>query len=271
MNRVVLQTLPQAALVFLLGLFFQGCGAQVSTDLMAFTEPLPPLSMEVGAEVTGFSSELLDMMAQEAGVGVQKQVLPWTRAYERARMLPNGVLYSLVRTPEREALFRWVGPISARRIVLYKWADRTDIRLKTLDDARPYRIGTVRESASTRALQQQGFPLDFPPATDSKYPNGGLELGATDEMNMNKFIAKRFDLLLALDWSAAYNLKKAGKEPSSVVPALVVDDAESYWYGLNPAGDPELAKRLELALQRIKADGRYAQLSQKYLMKGNVR
>ena len=271
MIRVVLQALPQAVLTLSFILFFQDCGAQGTSDLLAFTEPLPPLSMESGAEVTGFSSELLDMMAREAGLSVQKQVLPWTRAYERARMLPNGVLYSLVRTPERESLFRWVGPISPRRIVLYKWADRTDIHLKTLDDARPYRIGTVRESASTRALQQQGFPLDFSPENDSKYPNGGLELGATDEMNMNKFIAKRFDLLLSLDWSLAYNLKKAGKEQSSVVPALVVDDSQSYWYGLNPAGDPELAKRLEQALLRIKADGRYTQLCQKYLIKSSVR
>jgi len=115
-----------------LGVSLTARAAGPMPELTALTEQLPPLNMEMDGRVTGFSSELLDMMAADAGIPLRKQVLPWARAYDRALRHSDVILYSLVRTPERESLFRWVGPISPRRIVLYRWADRTDIVLKTL-------------------------------------------------------------------------------------------------------------------------------------------
>jgi polar amino acid transport system substrate-binding protein len=232
-------------------------------DLQGLTESLPPLNYEQDGKVTGFSSELLDAIAAEAGIGVQKQVLPWTRAYDRATQPGETILFSLVRTPEREALFRWVGPIGPRRVILYKWADRTEINLRSLEDARAYRIGSTLESAATKQLIRQGFV----PMPASERASAGLELGATGEMNMRKFIAKRFDLLVSLDWAAAHNAKAAGIDPSELQPALVLDETLSYWYGLNLAVDPDVAKKLNNALLKLKADGRYAQLRQKYLLK----
>lgn len=230
--------------------------------LQALTESLPPLNYEQDGKITGFASELLDLMAAEAGISLQKQLLPWVRAYDRATKPGDTVLYSLVRTPEREPLFRWVGPIGPRRILLYKWADRNDIQPKTLDDARNYRIGTTLESAATKNLIKQGFvPMPMDGAAS------GLEQGANDEQNMRKFIAKRFDLLVSLDWAAAYNAKNAGIDPTDLVPALVLDDSLNYWYGLNLSVDPDVAKRLNAALQKLRNDGRYAQLRQKYLLK----
>lgn len=261
-NRLT-KCLVGVASVCLMGIAMVSRAADQPPELTALTERLPPLNMEVDGQVTGFSSELLDMMAADARVVVRKQVLPWARAYDRAMRQSDTLLYSLVRTPERETLFRWVGPISPRRIVLYRWADRGDIVLKNLDDARAYRIGSTLESASTKLLEKLGFAAV--PATDAA--GGGLELGVNDETNMRKFIARRFDLLVSLDWAAAYNAKNAGIDPAQLVPALVLDDSAAYWFGLNPAMDPDIAKRLDQALLKAKADGRYSLLRQKYLPK----
>lgn len=230
-------------------------------ELAALTEALPPLNYEQDGKVVGFSSELLDLMAKEADIAVHKQLLPWSRAYDMVGRQPNTLIYSLARTPEREALFQWVGPISPRRIVLYRHADRNDIALKSLDDARAYRIGVVRESASAKSLIKLGFSINGP--QDELGP--GLDLGVQDESNMKKFIARRFDLLVSLDWAAAYNAKNAGLGPDDLQPAWVLDESLSYWYGLNPGTDPDVARRLNAALQKIKADGRYLLLKQKYL------
>lgn len=233
----------------------------VGAELAALTEALPPLNYEQDGKVVGFSSELLDLMAKEADVGIHKQLLPWARAYDMVTRQPNTLIYSLARTPEREALFQWVGPISARRIVLYRHSDRSDIALKSLEDARAYRIGVVRESASAKSLMKLGFPINGP--LDELGP--GLDLGVQDESNMRKFIARRFDLLVSLDWAAAYNARNAGLGPDDLQPAWVLDESLSYWYGLNPGTDPDVARRLNAALQKVKADGRYLQLKQKYL------
>lgn len=232
-------------------------------EISALTESLPPLNYEQDGKVVGFSSELLDLMAKEANITVAKQVLPWPRAYDMVGRQSNTLIYSLARTPEREALFNWVGPISARRIVLYRLSDRSDISLKSLDDARAYRIGVVRESASAKGLIKMGFPING--LQDEMGP--GLDLGVQDESNMKKFMARRFDLLVSLDWAAAYNAKNVGLSPDDLQPALVLDESLSYWYGLSLRTDPEVAKKLNAALQKIKNDGRYLQLKQKYLPK----
>lgn len=235
----------------------------LALEISALTENLPPLNYEQDGKVVGFSSELLDLMAKDADVEVTKQVLPWPRAYDMVGRQPNTLIYSLARTPEREALFHWVGPISSRRIVLYRLSDRSDISLKSLDEARAYRIGVVRESASAKGLIKLGFPIIGP--QDEMGP--GLELGVQDESNMKKFMARRFDLLVSLDWAAAYNAKNIGLSPDDLQPAWVLDESLSYWYGLNRATDPDVAKRLNAALQKIKSDGRYLLLKQKYLPK----
>jgi len=232
-------------------------------EISALTEALPPLNYEVDGRVVGFSSELLDLMAKESGITVNKQVLPWARAYELVTRQGNTLIYSTARTPERETQFQWVGPISARRILLYKLADRTDISIKTLDDARHYRVGVVRESAAAKGLIQQGFVINGP--QDALGP--GLDLGPHDESNMKKFIARRFDLLVSLDWAAAYNAKNAGLGPDDYQAVWVLDENLSYWYGLNLATDPDVARRLNAALQKLKNDGQYLQLKQKYLPK----
>lgn len=239
------------------------CLPAQAVDIVALTESVPPLNYEQDGKVVGFSSELLDLMAKEADIPIDKQALPWSRAYDMVSRQANTLIYSLARTPEREALFQWVGPISERRILLYRHRDRPDINLKSLDDARPYRIGVARDSASAKALIKQGFAING--LQDTLGP--GLDLGTNDELNMKKFMARRFDLLVSLDWAAAYNAKNAGLQPDELQPVWVLDDTLSYWYGVNLATDPDVARKLNAALARLKADGRYLQLKQKYLPK----
>ncbi len=234
-----------------------------ATDLDAFTEALPPLNYEAHGQVVGFSSELLDLMAADAGISVRKQLLPWQRAYETVTRQANTLIYSLVRTPERETLFQWVGPISARRMMVYRHRDRTDITVRTLDDARAYRIGVTLESAAAKSLAQQGFAR----ASAQQAPGPGLDMGLNDQANVKKFLARRFDLLVMLDWAAAYHVRAEGLDPDVLQPVLVLDDASSYWYGVSLNTPPELVKKLNTALQKIKADGRYQQLRHKYLSK----
>ena len=126
-----------------------------------------------------------------------------------------------------------------------------------------YRIGTTMESAATKNLIAQGFAVTSP----QQAMGPGLDLGLHDQMNLKKFMAKRFDLLVSLDWAAAFNAKNDGIAPDELQPALVLDESMAYWYGVNLQTDPEVVRKLNAALQRIKNDGRYQQLRLKYLPK----
>ena len=74
-----------------------------------------------------------------------------------------------------------------------------------------------RESAATKLLQKLGFVVNG--AQDALGP--GLDLAANDETNMNSFITRRFELLVSLDWAAAYNGRNAGLGPQDMQPAWV--------------------------------------------------
>ena len=138
-----------------------GCGHAQTPSLQGFTENLPPLNYAGGpAGADGFSVELLRLMAGEAGLSLDIQVQPWIRAMRSASEANNTVLFSLARLPEREALFQWVGPISERRIVIYRLKRRSDIRfssLEQLNGLHGLRIGAVRESATAKRLLALGL------------------------------------------------------------------------------------------------------------------
>lgn len=143
------------ALAFLFALLLSPVHAAAIT---AYTEDLPPLNFQQGGQLTGYASELLTAMTARAGIPLHQQLLPWARAYTLVQSTPDTLLFSTVRTSEREPLFRWVGPISPRRVYLYRLEKRHDIHLSHRGQLRQWRVGTRFASASQLQLQQLGLP-----------------------------------------------------------------------------------------------------------------
>jgi polar amino acid transport system substrate-binding protein len=221
--------------------------------LLGITENLPPLNYQDDQGPQGFSVELLRLMAAQAGLNLEVHVLPWTRAVQMAEANANSVLFSLTRTPEREAQFQWVGPIARRRILIYKLASRSDLQLQQLDELGSARIGVVRDSAADRSLQAAGLR-----------PGIQLEQGLDDATNMRKLLAGRMEYITLLDWAAAWNLRQLQLPYDTLRAVMEQDAARSYFYGLRPDADPALVQSLQAALDRLRRDGRYERLRLRY-------
>lgn len=221
--------------------------------LLGITENLPPLNYLDEQGPQGFSVELLRLMAAQARLGLQLQVLPWARALQVAESSPHSVLFSLTRTPEREAQFQWVGPIAQRRILIYRLASRTDLTMQQFDELGGARIGVVRDSAADRSLQAAGLR-----------PGIELEQGLDDATNMRKLLAGRMEYITLLDWAAAWNLRQLRLPYDTLKPVMEQDAARSYYYGLRPDADPDLVRRLQAALDQLRRSGRYEQLRQTF-------
>jgi polar amino acid transport system substrate-binding protein len=227
-----------------------------SPNLQGFTENLPPLNFTAtggSGGAAGFSVELLRLMASEAGLSLDIQVQPWIRAMRSAGEANNTVLFSLARLPERESQYQWVGPISERRIVIYRLSKRSDIRFSGLEQLQGLRLGAVRESASAKHLLALGLK-----------PEVDLEWASDDASNLRKLLAGRMDLLVMLDWAAAWHLRQHKLSFASLTDVAVLDSSLSYWYGLHPHIDPSIKRRLQAALDLLKRDGRYAALRLRY-------
>lgn len=246
---------PALALAALLAPRLPAVAAPEVRALLGLTENLPPLNYQDESGPQGFSVELLRLMAAGAGLALQLQVLPWMRAVQMADTQPASVLFSLTRTPEREAQFQWVGPIAQRRILIYRLASRDDLRLNQLGDLGGFKIGVVRDSAADRQLQAAGLK-----------PGAQLEHGLDDATNVRKLLASRMEFVALLDWAAAWNLRQMKLPYATLQPVMEQDTSRSYWYGLRLDADAALVRRLQAELDAIKRDGRYERLRQRYFL-----
>jgi len=123
-----------------------------------YTEPNPPYNFMENGTVTGRSTKLLEALFQKCAHQIEGEhiwFLPWVQAYREALHVNNSVIYSTVRTPEREVLFQWVGPIGKMTLgVVAK--KRTHIRIASSEQLQRYKIATIPDTASEKLLLKVG-------------------------------------------------------------------------------------------------------------------
>jgi len=68
--------------------------------------------MSIEGKIAGVATDRLVAALKRADIPYRISVYPWLRAYDMALKDPFTCVYSTNRTPEREALFSWVGPLA---------------------------------------------------------------------------------------------------------------------------------------------------------------
>ncbi|MDQ1833199.1 substrate-binding periplasmic protein [Massilia scottii] len=220
--------------------------AQAPPRLYITTEYSPPASMLDGERVIGYSTEKIREIMARTSISYSIDLLPWKRAYSAAVQRPDGCVYATTRTPERERLFKWVGPTDEGEWVLLGRADRAH-QLTTLEDARALRIGTYNGDARDDYLRSRGFQVD--PA-----PN--------DMLNPQKLLMNRIDL-----WAAGLRPGSGVLEQNGwagkIVPVLVFNRIKVYLACNRAIPDPVIDK-MNAALEAMNRDGTSRRLERKY-------
>ena len=93
-------------------------GLDVSAQTLTLTtEDYPPFNIvdpKTGV-VTGVATEKVQEMMRRADQRYTITPFPWSRAFQMGQKVPNTCVFSTTRTPERENLFKWVGPLVKSR------------------------------------------------------------------------------------------------------------------------------------------------------------
>ena len=241
--------------VLLLASLCHVCLARAAITVV--TEELPPYNMTLDGKLTGIGTELVEAVMAEAGEAARIQSMPWARAYDTALNSPNVLIYSIARTPQREALFKWVGIIAPTRWFLFSLPG-TKFELKSLDDARKYQIATVKEDVGEQYLLQHGFEIGHNLQSSNKYAH-----------NYEKLKAGRVDLWISNELNAHYLVRQAsGNQNEFAVPQLNLGDldgASGLYLAFSRNTPDELVERFRQALNRVHADGRYDAIAAKWL------
>lgn len=110
-------TLAAALLCVLLGTPAKAEQYQVVTEEWA------PYNYEENNQLTGMTTEIVRAIMALTGDDFEMVMLPSMRASHVLRTRPRTIMYSMFRTPEREPLYKWVGPIAEESIHAYQLAD----------------------------------------------------------------------------------------------------------------------------------------------------
>lgn len=105
----------------------------------------------------GFNVDLANALSKELMLNISVEELPWARAYQETISKPNQVLLSLLRVPKRENQFQWLGLVHHIDASFLGLNTRTDIVLESLEQAKQFRVGTIRGYGAAGFLQNRGF------------------------------------------------------------------------------------------------------------------
>ncbi len=216
-------------------------------DIM--TEDYPPYNYpEENGKIAGLSTEVVREILKEVGHEDNIKIYPWARSYKIIQEKPNKVLYSMTRTPQREDMFKWVGPVAENNWVFFARKD-SNIKINKLEDAKKYTIGTYRDDACELFLKEKGFT--------------NLQSVPDDKLNVRKLVKKRIDLWIV---GLGQGVFKAKRENFNQNIKKIYDVKHTELYiAFSKDTDDKIIKKWQNALDKLKENGTYQKIVDKYL------
>ncbi|MBY0447040.1 MAG: ABC transporter substrate-binding protein [Burkholderiales bacterium] len=194
-------------------LFLFSLIASQAMALTLTTEDYPPFNI-VDAKtqkVSGISTEKVSEVMRRSNETFTITPYPWIRAFQLAQKEADTCVFSTTRTPEREALFKWVGPLVKNN--WYIFAKVGDTRSpKSLNELKAYSIGAYRGDAIAEYLEKNGFKTD---------------LAKADEDNPQKLLGHRFDFWASGELLGLSILKRKNLS-DKIIPILMFNQTEMY-------------------------------------------
>ena len=199
---------------------------------------------------TGMAVDLVRELLARTGDGARISLVPWARAYREAQGEAGTGVFVTMRTAEREALFKWVGPVAVVVTSFYALKD-SGIRIDSLAQAAAAgSIAVPRQWYSYQALRSRGLQNVY-----------GVS-GPQQMMDMLRH--RRVPLVVADNVTLEGLLALGGLQVEEVEPLFDFLRSEAY-IAFSPATDDRLIGKWQQALDSMKADGSFALIYLRWL------
>lgn len=216
------------------------------------TEEWPPYNYTEAGELKGFSAELVLAIAKDLDVPLRIEILPGSRARELLEKGPGVIFISMFRTPERERLYKWIGPIDLASFYFYR-RKGDPLVVSSLDDAR---------RAPSVACRNTGLVYSFLLASGFR----NLDPSSNPSGIYLKVLDGRCSLAIGeTPLGVSYILRQLGFPSDALVQTpLHILEANLYIACSLDVPDAEVA-RWQAGLDRLKASGEFARIYARYL------
>ncbi|WP_234260636.1 transporter substrate-binding domain-containing protein [Halomonas sp. MCCC 1A11062] len=213
-----------------------GVLSEILGGTIAFnTEEYPPYNyLDEQGKIIGSSTELLRTALNAAELEADFRLLPWARAYTEAQLRERHCVYSTTRTPERESLFTWIGPLTSSTWTAFA-LENTHIAADTLTDLSELRVGSFREDAVGQYVASQGIPI---------------VVTSAERENVTRLQAGLIDVWVTGAQAAEY---LAAEADLLLRPLFTFNEVDLY-LACHPSVPDQFVSRLQAAIDRIHAE-----------------
>ena len=219
-------------------------GAEPLITLLVGSQNAPKMFVGERGEATGYFTELASAITQRAGIKVNMVAVPWARALQLAEQ-GGGLIASLSRTPEREAIFNYSDPVIEDEIVIVTMKSK-GLLASSLADLKGLKVGLGRGSR-------------YGPRFVAELPLVMSEEDDNTEQRLRKLKAGRIDAAILYGGlpSVVFNARLANVDMSELViqPKPLALDKNYLAIAKSRPDGPALLKRLNIAIAAMKADG----------------
>lgn len=216
--------------------------------LRIYTENSPPANYLDQGNLKGRSVEIVREILHRLKLPDNIQAVPWARGYTLALTESDAALFSTTRLPQREKLFKWVGPLYSQTWGFYAKRDSA-LKINSLAQAKTVsRIGTYYKDAKEQYLLANGFQ--------------NLVSTKKNLSNIRHLMDGSIDLWVSSDFNMPYLAKQAGLNPDQLKLVFPFKRVQNY-IAFSIQSPDSLVNLWQQTLDELKQDGTYDRLCAK--------
>ncbi|MFC3150389.1 substrate-binding periplasmic protein [Litoribrevibacter euphylliae] len=219
-------------------------------ELHVVTEDFAPYSYKENGHITGISVEIVQALLKDLDVQAEIRIYPFKRAMELAKTQKNTLIFSIIRTDDREHLFKWVGQLAPITTGLFRLKKRHDIEIHRIQDIAQYQVSDVQGSAVWEHLKHYGIDVFEIPSTAQNIQM--LKLG-------------RVDLTSTVELNFYHIVRQLRYSPESFEMTYVFEELSNHlWLAFNKDTDDDIVNDFRRALGNFKTSLMFKALHKKY-------
>ncbi len=116
-----------------------------------------PYIYKQDGQIKGYAYDIAKNVLETAKVPHEFAIQPWARVYREGQNIENFMVIGVGRTPKREKLFQWIGPIAKGSDIHFFKLRKKSIAVKNLEDIKSFKVGVERDSYYEDFVRINGF------------------------------------------------------------------------------------------------------------------
>lgn len=227
----------------------------IANELKFVAEDLPPFhyydknNVPIGALV-----EVVEALMAQTKLPYSIKLMPFARSYNLTTTQQNTIMFSLMKSDDRKAQFKWIGKSYKSKAFLVGLKDRSDIDIQKLEEAKSFVVGTIRGYHSATYLEDKGF-------TTKK----NLHLSVNYKHMWNMLFEQHIDFVLTNFIAIEREINSIGHNKNEITPIIELHDFPGDLFLATGLSTPESTiAAVSEALLHIKENGTYEKIMTKW-------